>query len=435
MHLRRLDCFISISVVLLLRALLPQPALAQTYQVVHNFTGGGDGGGPAAGLTVDQAGNLYGTTELGGSGCGGDGCGTVFKLAYKNSAWVLTTLYTFGGGTDGANPASRVIFGPDGALYGTAAGGNSACSGGCGIVFSLRPPATFCRAIRCPWTKTLLYQFSGTSDGAFPSGDLTFDQAGNIYGTTLEGGIVSCDAQTVGCGVVYKLSHSGSGWTESVIYNFQGGTDGQYPTGVIFGNDGNLYGTASGGPYQQCVGFGGGCGLVYQLAHSGTGWTQSIIYDFQGPTDGGFPSPVISDSAGNLYGGTLVGGSGSGGTAYQLSPSGGNWILALLHAFPYDPPVPPGGPGTLTIDPGGNLYGATLQDGNGLGSIFKLAASNNNWIFTELHDFSGPDGVYPNSPVSLDGHGDLFGTTNIGGVYGPGVLWEITGLDSMPTRP
>ena len=162
--------------------------------------------------------------------------GVVFRLAREGQGWVLSPIYSFGSQKDdGVNPVSRVVFGPGGLLYGTTSSGGS---GRGGTVFSLKPPATACKAALCPWVETILYNFTGGADGGDPLyGDLSFDQAGNIYGTTAGGG-------SSGEGVVFKLARSGSGWTESVLWNFTGGSDGGLPvSGVIFDSAGNLYGT------------------------------------------------------------------------------------------------------------------------------------------------------------------------------------------------
>src|ERR1039458_1245377 len=170
--------------------LVPNAVNAQTFSVIHTFTGGTDGGIPIAGLTIDSAGNLYGTTVGGGMrkpACGGSfGCGVVFKLSQHNGSWVLSTLYQFRAGNDGAGPVSRVIFGPNGRLYGTTEVGGIGCTDntGCGTVFSLAPPITVCRSIICSWTETVLYRFTGASDGANPLSEVVFDRGGNLYGTT-----------------------------------------------------------------------------------------------------------------------------------------------------------------------------------------------------------------------------------------------------------
>jgi uncharacterized repeat protein (TIGR03803 family) len=227
-------------------------AQTQTFAVLHTFTGGQDGGNPWAGLTMDGAGNLYGTARYGGS----NGDGAVYQLKRAGSGWVFNSLYSFAGEPDGALPQDRVTFGPDGALYGpTAAGGTGGgCSGGCGTVFKLRPSPTACKSALCPWTETVLYRFTGHPDGGGPSGEVSFDQAGNIYGTTGNGGFYDQ-------GTVYELTSSGSGWTDSILHSFFSG--GATPWGgVILDKAGNLYGvTAASGP------------VVYQLTYSqASGW-------------------------------------------------------------------------------------------------------------------------------------------------------------------
>ena len=246
-------------------------AQAQTFNVIHNFSGGQDGATPYTGLTVDKAGNFYGTTFAGGS----SKLGTAYRLKRSGSSWVADGLYSFlGGASDGAEPLGRVIFGPDGSLYGTASVGGTGqfCSVGCGTVFKLRPPATFCRSVSCPWIETVLYQFGGIPDGGFPTGELAFDDAGNLYGTNFIGGRDS--------GTVYELTPSGNGWTESIVHSFSY-SDGAAPFGgVIFDNAGNLYGTTEEGSYDYR-------GTVFQFTKSGSGWTGTLLSIFQGTNDGG----------------------------------------------------------------------------------------------------------------------------------------------------
>jgi uncharacterized repeat protein (TIGR03803 family) len=210
-------------------------AHAETWTVIHSFSGP-DGSGPSAGLTMDAAGNLYGTASQGGT----HNQGAVFKLTHKSSGWIFTPLYSFSG-PDGSYPSSRVMIGPDGTLYGTTTYGGAA---GYGAVFRLQPPAGFCHSFQCPWTETVLYSFQGGSNGKEPAyGDLVFDQQGNIYGTALEGGINGSNCYGLGCGVVYKLTRSGNSWTYSLVYSFLGGDDGAAPyAGVIRDAAGNLYG-------------------------------------------------------------------------------------------------------------------------------------------------------------------------------------------------
>lgn len=397
-------------------------AKAQTFQVLHNFTGGQDGANPYTGLTIDGAGNLYGTAEYGGFE-GNDcflttGCGTIFKLTHSGTDWIFRPLYQFQGfpSGDGTQPEGRLIIGADGSLYGTAnQGGRTGqnCGVGCGIVFKLTPPATFCRSFSCSWHETLLYSFAGTPDGAGPSGELAFDGTGNLYGTTRSGGT----GGEFG-GIVYELSPAQGGWSETILYNF--------PEGVPFGGvvrdeAGNLYGTTSyGGEYND--------GIAYQLA-SGSGWTLKTMHAFGGPFDGFGSYGMILDDAGNLYGGTYNGDPSDEAIVYELSPSPGNWIYNILHVFaPHY-----GGPGSadLVMDAAGNLYGTTVGTeggtGNPWGNVFKLTLSGGVWIYTDLHDFTGgSDGGSPFSNVVIDASDNLYGTASMGGANGDGVVWEIT---------
>ena len=308
---------IAISTVLVLTVVATQSAQAQTFTVIHNFTGGLDGGYPWAGLTMDEAGNLYGTAGYTGTaGCGGDGCGTVYQLKHKGSGWVFNLLYSFTGGSDGGNPYARVIFGPDGALYGTTRYGN-------GTVFNLKPGPTACKTALCPWTVTVLHQFAGyPSDGSDPySGDLFLDQSGNIYGTTEYGGRNQCGRFGAGCGTVYELTPSGSGWTESRLYNFLDDGSGTNPTaGVTMDKAGNLYGTTE----LRRNGFFPGNGTVFQLMPFGK---EKLLHSFQGGSDGSKPfAGVIFDQSGNLYGATQQFGDGGGWYSFRAVAQPG-WQL------------------------------------------------------------------------------------------------------------
>ncbi len=396
-----------------------QRAQAQTYTVIHNFTGGPDGATPMAGLTQDGAGNLYGTAAYGGNSggnCGASGCGALFRLSNRNSGWVLTPLYSFLGGDDGANPEANVVIGPDGTLYSTTYLGGGPCDGdGCGTVFNLKPAASACKTALCPWTETVIHRFTG-QDGIGPVGAVVFDQTGNLYGATTTGGLRNG-------GTVFELSPSGGGWSGKILHVSYG-----YPgSGVIFDSSGNLYGTAFIG--------GNGQGSVYQLTPSEFGWISTDLYDFSNGSDGGYPwAGLIFDQSGNLYGTTTAGGSGNGGTVFQLTPSGGNWTLNTLHSFtgPGDDRFVVGPVGSLVMDNAGALYGTAFADGaSSYGSVFKLTPSHGSWTYTSLHDFTGgSDGGYPYSNLIFDANGNLYGTTSVGGTgpctNGCGVIFEIT---------
>ena len=388
-----------IAVVVFATAILAIPsAQAQTFTVLHSFSDKGDGGLPYAGVNL-IVGNLYGTTSEGGR----YGYGTVYELKHRGSSWTLSTLYNFTGGSDGANPYGRVTAGPGGILYGTTAGGGN----GYGTVFTLRLPATACHTAICPWIETVLYRFQGGSDGAYPAyaDDLVFDEAGNLYGTTA--GDTSGDD-----GTVFELSPSNGGWTETILHRF---INGEQPyAGVIFDAAGNLYGTTPDG--------GIGYGTVYELTPSASGWTYHTIYQFQGPSSpiGG----VAFDTSGNLYGLTIS--SGAGGYAYELQPSNGGWTFTNIYnnfASNF------GGFDTPTLDAAGNVYGTVFTEGpSNYGLVFKLTPSGGGWTETNLTLFGAGnnDGVFPYSSVVLDANGNVYGTTLQGGSGSDGTVWEIT---------
>ena len=282
-------------------------------------------------------------------------------------------------------------------------------------MFKLAPALSACKTALCPWTETVLYRFTGGKDGANPPyGDLVFDQAGNAYGTTFNGGSYSV-------GNVYELTPSNGGWEQSVLYAFNNsGNDGIRPfSGVVFDKVGNLYGTTS------AWGGGNRYGTVFQLTPSGSGWTESILYAFQGLNDGQAPEGgVIFDPSGNIYG-TTSGGPG-GGTVFELTPSGGGWTFSLIHTFA----AGIGPLSSLARDAAGNLYGTAFTSGaKGYGSVFKLTYSGGIWTYTTLHDFTGgTDGGNPIGNVIVDASGNVYGTASsvsMGGPYGPGVVFEI----------
>jgi uncharacterized repeat protein (TIGR03803 family) len=407
-------------------------ASAQNFNVIHNFTGGADGSAPMAGLSMDHAGNLYGTTSSGGAGHG-----TVFRLSNPRGSWFLTPLYSFAGGMDGARPMARVTIGPDGTLYGTTYESRATVctrNAACGTVFNLKPSG---QSVFAPWIETVLHRFQGVPDGANPSGDVIFDQAGNLYGTTQFGGSLDAYCFTRGeCGTVYELSPSDGGWTENVIYSFDAGA--YVPNaGVIFDAAGNLYGTTL---YcaPDCL------GAVFELTPVGSVWTETILYTFpafdphgdlnRATTFNGFPggeggghypaAGLVIDNSGDLYGATLAGGANGGGDVFELTFNGSSWNLNVLSSLtgnmgPY---------ASLLRDAAGNLYGTTVQDGAfGQGNVFKLTPSNGGWTYTSLHDFTGgEDGGLPYSSLVMDANGNLYGTASLGGSHGAGVVFQVS---------
>lgn len=397
--------FAAMAIMFTLVVAAAQAAQAQTFTNLHSFTNSGDGNSPFAGPTMDGAGNIYGVTLYGGAGFG-----TAFKLTKRNGNWTLNTLHTFTGGSDGNAPFANVTIGPDGNVYGTTIFGGGGCQNeGCGTVFKLTPPTRVCTRTLCPWTETVIYRFSASDTGlSIPYGGVTFDSAGNLYGTTAAGGTFPCNGQ--GCGVVYKLTPSGGTWTESVIYNFTGYEDGGFPTATMtIDQAGNLYGTT----YY---------GSVFELVRSGAGWSEKTLYTFHDGADGGYPQAgVVFDNAGNLYGATtMVNGNNPGGVIYKLTPSSNGWTFSVVYTYTETSGVY----GNVAVDAAGNIYGAALTGGiyQG-GSVFKLTNSGGVWNLTDLHDFQG-DG-WPEGNVLLDASGNLYGTAIGGGLYGWGAVWEI----------
>jgi len=375
------------------------PANAVTFTVLHTFTGGSDGANPLAGLTIDRSGNLYGTAENGGVGYG-----TAFELKHRGSGYAFEVLYSFASGTDGAAPAARVMPGPQGRLYGTASQGG----GGGGTVFDLG------RSKRDPRKERSLYRFVGSGNGYQPSsGDLAFDANGGIYGTTTDGG-------AYGGGTVFRLTRSHGGWTETILHSFGGIGDGTNPVaGVVFDGAGNLYGTTSAGGAS-------GNGTVFEVTPSGSGWTENILHSFAAAADGSVPYAGLTfDGAGNLYGAATDGGTNGGGTIFALTPSSGGWAFNVVYSVPgwgISGPFR-----TPLVDANGDVFGTTHCDGAySSGSVFELTRSGSVWTYTSLHDFTGgSDGQYVFANPVFDAHGNIYGTTQVGG-SGYGVVWEVS---------
>jgi uncharacterized repeat protein (TIGR03803 family) len=419
----------------------------QTETVLYNFNLANTGVYPNE-LIFDGAGNLYGTaigSNAGNCATNGATCGVVFELMPTSNGWQYTVLYTFTGGSDGGSPYAGLVFDSAGNLYGTTyeGGVNNCIRGnvtyGCGVVFKLSPGSQ-------GWTESVSYTFTGGSDGGAPASTLIFDSAGNLYGTTRYGGdatTTNCDNIAYGCGVVFELSlASGGSWTESVIHAFIGGKDGFDPySGLTSDAAGNLYGTTIyGGNPTSC--FGTGCGTIFELAPTSSGWRKSVLHAFAGK-DGQYPTNgLVLDGTGHLYGTTTNGGGGAVdvcgiagcGVAFKLSPpTGDGWKETVL--YPFDGGTNGKYPeGNLVFDAAGNLYGTTVQDGatgcekgHGCGAVFELTpASGGAWTVSTLHDFTMTDGNGPTTGVLLDAAGNLYGTTQGGGKRGDGVVFELS---------
>ena len=414
---------------------------------LYSFMGGtSDGANPQAGLILDQYGVPYGTTSYGGSSNCTDGCGTVFELmppAPGQTRGSESVLYSFQGAPgDGAYPEAALILDDQGALYGTTQNGGSLnCPFGCGTVFVLRPPAPG----QTQWTETVLYSFQGgTTDGANPVGSLVADDQGVLYGTTYNGGSINCEG---GCGTVFRLTPPTAGqteWTESVLYSFLGGTDGEYPlSGLTFDQQGALYGTTqNGGGSSNCA---IGCGTVFRLTPPTAGqspWTESVLHSFRNTPDGAYPSAgLIFDQQGALYGTTYYGGkpncTSGCGTVFKLTPPAAGrpqWTESVLYLFCSvknctDGWYPSAG---LVFDRRGALYGAAFGGGSTTtdGALFKLAplgAGQAQWTESVLYSFTGAasDGANPQAGPIFDRHGALYGTTFRGGILNDGTVFRL----------
>ena len=378
-----------------------QSAQAQTFTLLHTFAGAPDGASPLAGLVQDAAGNFYGTTQQGGitggvcANSGLNGCGTVFKL---DPAGNETVLYKFTGGTDGQFPSAGLVLDAAGNLYGTTQYGGpvtAKCGIGCGTVFKLDPAGTL----------TVLHSV-GSQAG------LVMDAAGNLYGSTTEG-ILKLDPATQAFTVLDSTAGSGAALTLDA--------------------SGNIYGTREFGGITGGACGTNGCGIVFKLDTTGA---YTVLYSFTGAGGDGYnpASPLVMDAAGNFYGTTTEGGApncvaGLGvpvgcGTVFKISPSGAETILNLNGgAYPV---------GGLLLDAAGNLYGTTEFNapttGGPGGVVFKMDASG---VETVLHEFTGlPDGQAMLAGVVMDPAGNIYGTTSTGGPSSFGTVFKIN-----PTGP
>ena len=377
---------------------LAAPASAHKFEVVHDFTGGAEGGVPGYTLTVDGQNRFLGTANQGGRGYG-----TVFRVARSAGAWTVKPLYNFTGKE--GQPGWGVILGVGGTLYVNASYA-SVQGGPCGSALALDPKAPHAPG---KLQSTLLHTYTKSDDGC-PTGNLLQDPNGNLFGVTQIGG-------ANGWGSVFELSSSGAGWTQTILYSFRGQEDGGGPYSELVMDDaGNLYGTAS----ASQVNF----GTVFELSPSGLSWTYKVLHTFTGGNDGGQPVAALTfDHAGNLFGATTSYGRKGGGIVFQLSPSGDSWTFKVLHNLTgSDGPV-----AALALADTGAIYGTNFMDGDyGYGSVFSLTPISGKWRYKDLHDFTGgSDGGYPGGGVVFDANGNLFGTAVLGGAYDYGVIYKV----------
>jgi uncharacterized repeat protein (TIGR03803 family) len=364
---------------------------------------------PDSSLTFDKAGNLYGTTRIGGA----YNDGAVFELVPKaGGGWSEKLLHSFNpNGKDGVNPYGGVVVDPSGNLYGTTYFGGTY---GFGTAYELvhQPSGA--------WVEKILHNFNDTgTEGEYPAAGLVFDAVGNLYGTT----VLSSPG---GLGTVFELKRGPGGiWKEKILLSFiSTGTGGGAPYGsLIFDASGNLYGTTSYGGFN-------GVGTVFELtpAKNGT-WTSSILYSFNNNGIDGYDpiAGLVFDPSGNLYGTTYGGGTSSLGTVFELTPPNGVWTETVLHSFQANGDGGNPGYGALVLDSSGNLYGTTLSYGaNFAGTVFELTpAAGGLFSETVLLSFDTTDGAGPYSGVISDSSGNLYGTAQGGGAYFAGTVFEI----------
>jgi hypothetical protein len=392
-------------------------------QILHTFSYGRKGGEPQGRLILDSAGNLYGAARSGGGhnvDCVEDDCGAIFELTPTAAGkWKETLLYAFKGDRDGSGPNS-IIRDAEGNLYGTALiGGKGPCIGGfggCGLVFELMPTQ------KGLWSKSVLHDFR-SPDGSNPAGELLFDSSGKLYGTASSGGLGDA-------GVIFELIPTRHGkWNEKVLHTFSG-RDGAYPSGkLILDKAGNIYGITPFGGDLGCNAP-NGCGVIYELIRFDRGkWKEKVLHVFTGH-DGSEPDGgLVFDVDGNLYSSASGGGDSNSGVVFKLTlQSDGKWKENVLYTFSdgRDGASPNG---DLVFDLAGNLYGTAHGGGfsNG-GSAFELTpTSDGKWKEIVLHDFlGGRDGTGPEFGLTVDGAGNIFGTTLYGGVNGAGIGFELT---------
>jgi uncharacterized repeat protein (TIGR03803 family) len=381
-----------------------------TLRTIYNFTGGSGGAYPRAGVAIGSGGSLYGTTAADGA----SNHGVVFSLTPSpGGTWSEAILHSFTGASDGSDPQTGVVIGKGGAVYGTAGG----------TVFSLTPPASHGAA----WTETVLYGIPG-------AGSLVIGSNGLLYGTAAVGG-------TSNLGTVFSLTppaSPGGAWAETVLHNFTGGTDGSSPlAGVAIGAEGVLYGTTDAGGTK-------GYGTVFSLtppASPGGAWTETVLYNFTGGSGAHPKGGVAIGSGGGLYGTTYSGGASNLGTVFSLLPPasrGGAWVKSVLHDFTGAAGEGAHPSASVVIGNDGALYGTTAGGGSascnsggrpGCGTIFSLAppASRGGlWTETILYSFTGDgDGSDPQAGLAIGAGGALYGTTTGGGAFNNGTVFVV----------
>jgi uncharacterized repeat protein (TIGR03803 family) len=382
----------------------PAAARVPAYAAIYRFNDV-DGGEPSAAVIADAAGSLYGTTLHGGIHACVDGCGTAFKLTASRTGFTLQVLHRFAGGADGEGPSAGLVAAANGSLFGTTTGS----SANAGTVFELTPVANGYR-------QRILHAFSG-ADGAQPYGVLLADADGTLYGTTGFGGGASCK-----CGTVFRLTPAGSAYSLQTLTRFSGGRDGANPETGLVSVRGVFYGTTDAGGNSACGST--GCGTIFSLTKSGSGYVRRVVYRFRGGRDGAEPTSLSLSRGGALIGTTAHGGGGPGcnegcGTIFELQPSSGT--VRVLYAF--DAGISGAEPsGAIVEGRNGTLFGTTDTGGPGpcgCGTVFALTPRGSAYSLRVLHAFAGrkfgADGAFAEAGLTAAG-GRLYGTTYSGGL-------------------
>ena len=398
--------FVAIFAVVLALALT---AGASTEKVVWDFKGGSDGSGPWSNYFISDAkGNLYAATAAGGT----YGAGTVFMLSPTGKE---TILYEFKGQSngDGTGPHGHLTFDAKGNIYGTTQGGGT---NGTGTVYKLSPKSGG------GWTEKVIYTFSATgADGTGPSAGMTIAADGTMYSTTPDGG-------AFGAGTVFSLKKTSTGWKQTVIQNLNGSSNGGYPyEGLMMDAAGNLYGAAP-------TGGASGQGIIYRLSRTKKGWVDKVLHSFtnaNGDGSGLYWIDLISDTSGNIYGATSFGGTNGTGMVWELvySETKKSYSERILYEFGASGSGDGNNPyGGLAMDSAGNLYGTTLYGGtSNIGTSYKLTKDGKTWKETILHTFAGAnDGAQSTGNPYIDAKGRVWGMTETGGTSDLGVVYRIT---------
>jgi len=404
-----------VSLVLLTLVALSAVAYAQ-HEQTFSFSGT-NGANPLGGLVADAAGNLYGVTSAGGTGCAG-GCGTVFELSppSQNSQGSYTVLHYFENGVDGSDPIAPLTIDPKGNIYGTTFQGGTQSFG---TIFELSPPSKPGAA----WSETILYTFLGLSDGGYPGAASIFDSAGNLYGTTT--------GNYAHQSTIWELSPPapGGSWTLTTLYTFNSSSGAEVPGPLVFDGAGNLFGTTvSGGTYNQ--------GTVFELSPPpapGGSWTENTLHSFVCNSGCGPDSGVILSKSGAIAGTAEVGGTNMKGVVFGMLPPpspGSNWIYAVLYNFGSSQSDGSNPVGNLIQTTAGTLYGTTAAiTPSGDGTVFELIpppSPGGAWTENVLYTFpGGTAGSQPYGGVIINNFA-LWGTTIAGGSNNFGTIFRLS---------